>query len=103
MRKHRPDFSILLITLGLMAAGLIIVYAIGPRTAQSEGFSSDYYFSGHLKAIFASLVVLGISAFLPYKLIVDTAESTTSGSITVPEFTCEKDSAGLNSSLFNIY
>lgn len=69
MRKHRPDFSILLMTLGLMAAGLIIVYAIGPRTAQSEGFSSDYYFSGHLKAIFASLVVLGIGAFLPYKLI----------------------------------
>ena len=69
MRKHRPDFSILLITLGLMAAGLIIVYAIGPRTAQSEGFSSDYYFSGHLKAIFASLAVLGIGAFLPYKLI----------------------------------
>ncbi len=39
---------------------------------------------------------------LPYKLIVDTAASTTSGSITAPEFTCEKDSAGLNSSLFNI-
>ena len=52
-----------------MAAGLIIVYAIGPRTAQSEGLPSNYYFSGHLKAIFASLFVLGVSAFLPYKMI----------------------------------
>ena len=48
MRKHRPDLTILLLTVGLMAAGLIIVYAIGPRAAQSEGIATDYYFSGHL-------------------------------------------------------
>ena len=65
MRKHRPDFTILLLTVGLMAAGLIIVYAIGPRAAQSEGIATDYYFTGHLKGIFASVVMLLIGALIP--------------------------------------
>ena len=67
MRKHRPDFTILLLTVGLMAAGLIIVYAIGPRAAQSEGIATDYYFTGHLKGIFASVVMLLIGALIPYR------------------------------------
>ena len=67
MRKHRPDFAILLLTVGLMAAGLVIIYAIGPRAAQSEGLSSDFYFSGHLKGIFASIICLLLGAFIPYE------------------------------------
>ncbi len=50
-----------------MAAGLIIVYAIGPRAAQSEGIATDYYFTGHLKGIFASVVMLLIGALIPYQ------------------------------------
>ncbi len=67
MRKHRPDFTILLMTVGLMATGLIIVYAIGPRAAQSEGIATDYYFTGHLKGLAASLVMMLIGALVPYR------------------------------------
>ncbi|MBO4854962.1 FtsW/RodA/SpoVE family cell cycle protein [Candidatus Saccharibacteria bacterium] len=67
MRKHRPDFTILLLTVGLMAAGLIIVYAIGPRAAQSEGLPTDFYFSGHLKSVFAAIIAILVGAFIPYK------------------------------------
>lgn len=67
MRKHRPDFTILLLTVGLMAAGLIIVYAIGPRAAQSEGIATDYYFMGHLKGIFASVLLLLLGTLIPYQ------------------------------------
>ena len=67
MRKHRPDFTILLLTVGLMAAGLIIVYAIGPRAAQSEGLPTDYYFAGHLKSIVAAIVALLAGALIPFK------------------------------------
>ena len=56
MRKHRPDFTILLLTVGLMAAGLIIVYAIGPRAAQSD-----------LKGVFASILFLLLGFFVPYE------------------------------------
>lgn len=66
MRKHRPDFAILLLTVGLMAAGLIIVYAIGPRAAQSEGIDGDFYFSGHLKGVFASILFLLLGFLVPY-------------------------------------
>lgn len=69
MRKHRPDFTILLLTVGLMAAGLIIVYAIGPRAAQSEGLPADYYFAGHLKGIVASIAFLLLGAFVPYEKV----------------------------------
>ena len=50
-----------------MAAGLIIVYAIGPRAAQSEGLDSDFYFSGHLKGVFASILFLLLGFVVPYE------------------------------------
>ena len=50
-----------------MAAGLIIVYAIGPRAAQSEGLPTDFYFSGHLKSVFAAIIAILVGAFIPYK------------------------------------
>ena len=33
VRKHRSDLVILFSTLGLMALGLIVIYAIGPMRA----------------------------------------------------------------------
>ncbi|MBR6078700.1 MAG: hypothetical protein IKP60_00900 [Treponema sp.] len=39
---------------------------------------------------------------VPYKLIVDTESATSSGSLTKPNFTYTKVSAGVNTSLFNI-
>ncbi len=52
-----------------MAAGLIIVYAIGPRAAQSEGLPTDYYFLGHLKGMIASIVFLLLGALVPYEKV----------------------------------
>lgn len=69
MRKHRPDFAILLLTVALMAAGLIIVYAIGPRAAQSDGLSADYYFMSHLKGLAASIVFLWLGACVSYETV----------------------------------
>ncbi|MCR5572841.1 MAG: FtsW/RodA/SpoVE family cell cycle protein [Candidatus Saccharibacteria bacterium] len=77
MRKHRPDFTILLLTVGLMVAGLIIVYAIGPRAAQSEGLPTDYYFAGHLKGIVASIAFLLLGAFVPYEKVGRFSKSAT--------------------------
>ena len=73
MRKHRPDFTLILFVVGLMAASLIIVYAIGPRVVQAQNtiygknFSESYYFVHHAIAIAASIIAMVAGYFLKYE------------------------------------
>lgn len=73
MRKHRPDFVIALLTFALLAAGLIIIYAIGARVAQFENsqsgtnFSDNYFILHHGLFVLASIVMLVLGWLLPYK------------------------------------
>ena len=62
IRKHRSDLVILFATLGLMALGLIIIYAIGPMRANvlnstyGTDYDSNYFFLGQLRAVALSLL-----------------------------------------------
>lgn len=75
MRKHRPDFVIALIVLGLMAASLIIVYAIGPRVAQAmntqygANYSDTHFLLRHAVTIFFSIVALIVGYKMKYELL----------------------------------
>ena len=70
-RKHRSDLVILFATLGLMALGLIIIYAIGPMRANvlnstyGQNYNSNYFFLGQLRSVGLSLVAF----FVAFKLI----------------------------------
>lgn len=72
MRKHRPDFPILLLTLILIAISLVIIYAIGPRvvlfenTTQGMGWSENHYIVRHLPVVVISLVAMIVAAKYPY-------------------------------------
>jgi cell division protein FtsW len=66
-RRHKPDYWLPLIATGLLAIGLVVVYAISPGVSQQSGTSQAYYVSRQFIAI-----ALGITAFLtlsriPYK------------------------------------
>ena len=75
-RKHKSDLVILFTTLGLMALGLIVIYAIGPMRANvlNSTYGTDYgpndFFLGQLRS-----VLLSVGAFflafkvIPYKYI----------------------------------
>ena len=75
-RKHKSDLVILFTTLGLMALGLIVIYAIGPMRANvlNTTYGTDYgpndFFLGQLRS-----VALSVGAFflafkvIPYKYI----------------------------------
>lgn len=73
MRKHRPDLSLILFVLGLMAASLIIVYAIGPRVAQAQNtiygkeYSESYFFVHHAIAVAMSIGALIAGYLLKYE------------------------------------
>ena len=75
-RKHKSDLVILFSTLGLMAVGLIIIYAIGPMRANvlNSTYGSDYgandFFFGQLRSVALSLVAFFLAfKVIPYKYI----------------------------------
>lgn len=75
-RKHKSDLVILFATLGLMALGLIIIYAIGPMRANvlnstyGADYSSNFFFLGQLRSVALSLVAFFLAfKVIPYKYI----------------------------------
>ena len=75
-RKHRPDLVILFSTLGLMALGLIVIYAIGPMRANvlnntyGTDYDSNYFFLNQLRSVALSLIALFVAfKWIPYKYI----------------------------------
>ncbi len=76
IRKHRSDLAILFATLGLMALGLIIIYAIGPMRANvlnstyGTDYDPNYFFLGQLRSVGLSVLAF-FAAFkwIPYKYI----------------------------------
>ena len=71
MRKHKSDLVILFSTLGLMALGLIVIYAIGPMRANvlnstyGANYGANDFFFGQLRSVVLSLVAF----FLAFKVI----------------------------------
>ena len=70
-RKHKSDLAILFSTLGLMALGLIVIYAIGPMRANvlnstyGTDYDPNYFFIGQLRSVILSLVAF----FVAFKLV----------------------------------
>src|SRR5690554_1120952 len=58
-RRHKPDYWLPVLATGLLAIGLVVVYAISPGMSALSGVSETYYISKQFIAI-----LLGIAAFL---------------------------------------
>jgi cell division protein FtsW len=76
VRRHRPDYQILLFTGLLMMLGLIVMYAIGPQRANvlNNSYGTDYYTSTYffIKQTVSLLLALGAFALLatiPYTVL----------------------------------
>lgn len=59
VRKHRPDYSLIVYMTMLLALGAVTVYAISPGITAAQGLSEGFYSSKQLIAI-----GLGVAAFL---------------------------------------
>ena len=75
-RQHKSDLVILFATLGLMALGLIIIYAIGPMRANvlnstyGTDYDSNYFFLGQLRSVgLALLAFFAAFKWIPYKYL----------------------------------
>jgi cell division protein FtsW len=76
VRRHRPDYMIILYTGILMLIGLVIIYAIGPQRANvlnnslGSNFSDTYFFIKQTTSLLLALVAFGVMASLPYAFVV---------------------------------
>jgi cell division protein FtsW len=64
-RKHRPDYTLILLSLTLLVIGLIVIYAISPGLVALQGVSENYYISKQIIAIMMGLAAFGITATVP--------------------------------------
>lgn len=79
IRRHRPDYMIVLYMGLLMLLGLIIMYAIGPQRANvlNNAYGGDYggtyFFLKQVTSLIISLVAFAVMAFIPYTLVTKSA------------------------------
>ncbi len=67
VRKHRPDYGLVLISGLLVLIGLIIIYAISPGLSRLHGgnVGEDYYLTKQLIAIALGLAAFSFTALMP--------------------------------------
>lgn len=67
VRRHRPDYWLVVLALLLVTIGLTVVYAIGPALSATNGGSGTHYVSRQLIAIVMSAVAFIVTARIPLK------------------------------------
>lgn len=75
VRKHKPDYQIVLYMGLLMLLGLIIMYSIGPQRANvlnnayGADYSSTYFFIKQTTSLAVALFAFTIMASFPFKIL----------------------------------
>ncbi len=73
MRKHKSDRFIAVITLALMAVGLVVIFAIGPQranfmnSAYGTDYNQNYFFIHQLISVVISLAAFIFAFKFPYE------------------------------------
>lgn len=68
VRKHAPDYWILLLTVALLAIGLIVVYSISPALAVGKGVDGSAYVMRQVISIGIGLILFFIASRIPVSL-----------------------------------
>ena len=64
-RRHRPDYVLVLLTVLLLAIGIIVVFSISPALAVEKGANGGAYVTRQLIAIAIGAVLFGVMAQVP--------------------------------------
>lgn len=69
MRRHRPDYWLVVLTVLLLAIGLVVVYSIGPALSATRGEGSGTnYVARQLIAILLSAVAFLVTSRVPLRV-----------------------------------
>ncbi len=76
VRRHKPDYQIVLFMGLLMLIGLIVMYAIGPQRANvlnnvsgTNYYSSMYFFVKQTASLFIALIAFAVFGSLPFEFL----------------------------------
>lgn len=67
LRKHRPDYWLLILSIALLGIGLIVVYAISPALAAAQDVSANHFVGRQVLAIVVGAVGFIVASRLPLK------------------------------------
>ncbi len=67
VRRHRPDYWLVILALFLVVVGLTVVYAISPALAATSGGSGAHYVSRQLIAIGLSIAAFSVTSRVPLR------------------------------------
>ena len=67
LRRHRPDYWLVVLAVFLVVIGLTVVYAISPALSATSGGSGAHYVSRQLLAIGLSIVAFLVTARIPLR------------------------------------
>lgn len=65
-RRHKPDYWLPLLAVGLLSVGLIVVYSISPGMSALKGVSEGYFISKQLIAIALGIIAFVALSKVPY-------------------------------------
>ncbi len=76
VRRHRPDYQIILFTGLLMMLGLIVMYAIGPQRANvlnnsygTDFYTNTYFFVKQTVSLLLAVGAFATMAIIPYEVL----------------------------------
>ena len=64
-RRHKPDYSLVVICLSLLVIGMIVVYAISPGLAAQSSLSESHFVQRQMIAILLAIVTFAVVSRLP--------------------------------------
>ncbi len=67
-RRHRPDYTLLMLSTLLLVIGLIVIYAISPGLSVQKHVSQNYYVSKQFIAIGLGILSFLVTANLPLSI-----------------------------------
>ncbi|MBX4190825.1 putative lipid II flippase FtsW [Candidatus Saccharibacteria bacterium] len=65
VRRHKPDYWLLIFAALLMTIGLVVVYSISPGLSTSQHISQSYFVLKQLLAVGLGIITFLVAAYLP--------------------------------------
>lgn len=65
IRKHKPDYWLLILTSLLLVIGVVVVYSISPGLAASQGVSQGYFITKQIVDVVLAVAAFAIASYLP--------------------------------------
>ena len=65
VRRHRPDYWLIIIPILLMTIGVVVIYSISPGLAAIRGVGENFYVSKQLLAIGLGIITFALASVVP--------------------------------------